>query len=311
MLELRPLNEDLQKKAKEELNEIPERIGEELNAFKTWIEKQPHLRANTDDQFLIAFLRGCKYNLEKAKKKIDAYYTLKTKFPDLFGLTDIDNEKFREIFRLGLITYLPIPLYDNGPRILFVRNVAPQSEQYHVIDFWIVHQVLQDILILEDDYAAINGVVMIADWRKTSANQIFQITPTLLKRWNAYTFQAMPIRLKCLHVAYAPKIFEKVFNFLKSMWPAKLQQRLFVHNNSLDSLIERVPLKYLPREYGGENGSIKEIVDEWDQKFNKYRDYFKKSSQWGTNEKARIENINDYDNMFGLVGSFKTLQLDW
>lgn len=98
-LQLRPLTEALQKKAIDELNENPNRIAEDIQAFKEWISKQPHLRSRTSDQFLVAFLRGCKYSLEKAKKKLDSYYTLRTNFPDLFS-SFVDEQRARAIMRM-------------------------------------------------------------------------------------------------------------------------------------------------------------------------------------------------------------------
>lgn len=100
MANIRPLNEELQKSANE-LGEVPSRLAADLAALKEWISQQPHLKANTDDQFLVAFLRGCKYSLERAKEKIDKFYTLKTKFPEMFAITDVDDPKFRELFRMG------------------------------------------------------------------------------------------------------------------------------------------------------------------------------------------------------------------
>lgn len=98
---VRPLPPTLQKIAIEQLNEDPARVADDIQALKTWIEQQPHLRARTDDQFLLAFLRGCKFSLEKAKSKIDKYYMLRSKFPDLFALRDLDDPKIREIIKLG------------------------------------------------------------------------------------------------------------------------------------------------------------------------------------------------------------------
>ena len=101
MSSIRTLSPELQKAACEQLFEKPERIQEDLTALKTWIEQEPHLRARINDQLLLAFLRGCKYSLEKAKSKIDRFYTLRTKFPDVFGLKEADLEKLIEILRLG------------------------------------------------------------------------------------------------------------------------------------------------------------------------------------------------------------------
>lgn len=98
-LELRPLTPALQQKAIDELNENPTRIAEDLQMFREWILKQPHIRSRLDDQFLIAFLRGSKYSLEKAKKKLDGYYTMRTNFPELFESL-IDEQRARAILRM-------------------------------------------------------------------------------------------------------------------------------------------------------------------------------------------------------------------
>mgnify|MGYP004600338673 CR=1 FL=1 len=100
MVQIRALNAELQKVATEELNEVEARIPEDIEALRTWIQKQPHLKSRMDDQFLIAFLRGCKYSLEKAKSKLDHFYTIKTMMPELFANKKMD-EKNLELCRLG------------------------------------------------------------------------------------------------------------------------------------------------------------------------------------------------------------------
>lgn len=101
MPNIRRLNDDLQQSAIEELGEVPERISEDLKILKKWLALQPHLKANTNDQFLLAFLRGCKFSIEKAKLKIDKFYAIRTKFPSSFQAIDVDNKRFRNILQLG------------------------------------------------------------------------------------------------------------------------------------------------------------------------------------------------------------------
>lgn len=55
----------------------------------------------SDDQFLIAFLRGCKYSLERAKEKIDTYYTVRSAIPEFFQARDPNDAKLQEIISLG------------------------------------------------------------------------------------------------------------------------------------------------------------------------------------------------------------------
>lgn len=96
MLKIKPLPEELQKIAERELGEKPENIPKYLQLLRSWIEQQPHLNARLDEQFLVQYLRGCKYDLDKAKKKIDLFFTLKTKFPKFANATDVNESTFRK-----------------------------------------------------------------------------------------------------------------------------------------------------------------------------------------------------------------------
>lgn len=101
MVDINSLSPELQKIACEELNEVPSRIVDDLTALREWLQHQPHLKVRQDEQFLVQFLRGCKYSLEKAKEKLDMYFTLKSQYPAMFNVIDVDDPKFREIHRLG------------------------------------------------------------------------------------------------------------------------------------------------------------------------------------------------------------------
>lgn len=101
MTHIKPLSKELQKVAENELGEVPDKMLKDLLTLRTWIEQQPHLNARLDEQFLVQYLRGCKYNLDKAKEKIDLFYTLKTKFPEFSNATDVNDEKFKRLYNYG------------------------------------------------------------------------------------------------------------------------------------------------------------------------------------------------------------------
>lgn len=101
MPEIRTLSIGLAKLAADELNEAPERIQSDIDGLRSWITQSPHLKSRTDDQFLVAFLRGCKYSLEKAKHKLDLFYTVRTHAPELIRNRDPSNNHVIEMIRLG------------------------------------------------------------------------------------------------------------------------------------------------------------------------------------------------------------------
>lgn len=101
MLQIKDLPLELKKVAEKELGEVPESISKDVEALRSWIQQQPHLNARLDNQFLIQYLRRCRYNLEKAKKKIHLFFTLKTLFPEFSNVTDINDPKFQKMCSYG------------------------------------------------------------------------------------------------------------------------------------------------------------------------------------------------------------------
>lgn len=56
----------------------------------------------SDDQWLLAFLRGTKFSLERAKEKLDLYYSVQSIAPEMFNITHTDP-KFHAILSLGYV----------------------------------------------------------------------------------------------------------------------------------------------------------------------------------------------------------------
>lgn len=54
----------------------------------------------SDDARLRTFLRGCKFSLEKVKKKLDMYYTMRNAVPEFFANRDVDRPELAEIFKV-------------------------------------------------------------------------------------------------------------------------------------------------------------------------------------------------------------------
>lgn len=191
---------------------------------------------------------------------------------------------------------------------IFRMGVTP-ADKYNITDVMRVGQALQDIAILEDDEAIINGLVFVMDMKGATAGHMFQMTPGLAKKMTAYNEQALPLRPRAQHFINTIPGFETVFNMIKPMMSKKQQGRLYVHSK-VDSLIEHIPLKYLPKEYGGENGSIEEIIEQTGKKLDEYSDYIKDNANYGTDETLRPGKPIDFDDLFGTEGSFRKLEVD-
>lgn len=123
-------------------------------------------------------------------------------------------------------SYLPIPLNDNGPRIGIMRMGLYPAGKYTIEEVMMVACALQEILLLEDDYANVNGVIFIGDFEKATMAHMFQMTPSVSKKMTVFSEEAVPLRPKASHFINTPAGFEPVFNMIKPMMSEKQQKRV-------------------------------------------------------------------------------------
>ncbi|EDW92800.1 uncharacterized protein Dyak_GE21129 [Drosophila yakuba] len=310
MPSIRPLSPELQKTAIEKLNEVPTKLDDDIAALRDWIKQQPHLKARTDDQFLVNFLRGCKFSLERTKAKIDRFYTLRTKYPDFYLAHNVDVDKALEIFRLGTIVILPRPLNDNGPRLALLRLASYDPSKYTFQQVNLAGGLMQQIMLDEDDVAIVNGLISILDMSNVTTGHFLQMTPSFAKKMTVFQEEALPLRPQGVHFINTPSGFDTIFNMIKPMMSKKQQGRLYVHGTKWEALYNQIPKQYLPVEYGGENGSIPELVQQWEQRILAYRNYWEEEKNYGTDESLRVGQPVDFESLFGLQGSFRQLNVD-
>lgn len=289
------------------MNEKPERIQEDIALLRQWIAKSPHLRSRIDDQFLVAFLRGC---LERAKEKLDMFYTVRTMSPELIRTRDPLDPKTREIIRMGVGVPLPFTDGPDAPRVLLIRPAAYDPPRITIEEVIRVSTMANDIMMLEDDNFVIAGQVGILDLSNVTVNHFLQFTPSFVKKMTMMSQEASPLRQKGFHYINTPNGFELVFNMFKNFMSEKNKSRLYVHGSDLESLYKHVPRRLLPQEYGGEAGPIQNIIDYWEQKIIAYRDYFLEEDQYGTDEKKRPGRPKNAETLFGVEGSFRKLEVD-
>lgn len=226
MVNIRPLSPELQKKAIEELNEDPERIPKDLEAFRAWIKKSGHINCRDDDQFLVNFLRGCKYSLERAKLKFDLFHTLKTHVPELTRNRDPLSPKVLEAIRAGVGVPLPGVETPDGPRYFLVRPGAYDTSKLSIEEVIKVSTMLGELMLCDDDQGVIAGQIGILDFTGVTMSHFLQFNPTFIKKMTMLQQDSMPIRQKASHFVNMPAIALTVFNIFQSFSNEKNKQRV-------------------------------------------------------------------------------------
>lgn len=223
---IRPLSVELQKVAETELNEVPSRVQEDISAFREWIAKQAHLNGRTDDQHLVSFLRGTKFSLERAKKKYDLFYTVRTALPEIFQNRDPKSEKILHLIKKGLVLPLRETVSPGSARIFLIRMTLYNPDEYSINDVLKIFNMMGDLCLLTDDNYVLSGQISFVDCSGATLSHLGQWSPRFAKNAMMIFQESSPIRMKGVHYVNTPTGFQTVFNIFKSMMNEKNKQRV-------------------------------------------------------------------------------------
>ncbi|KAK9892503.1 hypothetical protein WA026_020493 [Henosepilachna vigintioctopunctata] len=262
---------------------------EDVENLRFWTEKQPHLPKITELQ-LILFLQSCYYSNERAKSAIENFFTVRTLFEDLFSNLNPQESSIQMSLDVGLSYVLP-EVTPNGDKIVLLKLLDNNPNKY----------ILQDqlkrfdmMLMLYMHLMGTNeGMQITFDFEGSTMSHLLKANPSLVKKYLFYLQEAVPIRLKHVHVINVPSWIDRFLALIKPFLKKELLDMIHIHT-SMNTFYEYVPKKILPKEYGGSAESVDILKDLQNQR---------------TNESKRVEKTN-YDKIFGMEGTFKRLEID-
>ncbi|KAK4879829.1 hypothetical protein RN001_007975 [Aquatica leii] len=300
-MNVRALSKPLQLKSEQELNELSNRVKSDIEYIRRWLKQQLHLNANLDDQFILTFLRGCKFNYKITKEKIECFYSTITLMPELFRNRDPLAHDIQHVLNTRHF-WLPLPKSSDplAPRILYYSG-EPFDASKKIDLFPIIKTILivMDILLHEDDSFIVNGYCVIHYLNGFTSNHLSQLPITLLKNLYTCFIKRYPLRLKQFHFMNVRSSIYVMYNLLKPFVSEKIRSRVCFHQ-TLERIHDFFSKAELPIELGGESYCIESVLDEWKDKIAKHRNWLIEHERFGTDESKRIEKVNYNPEMFGV-----------
>ncbi|XP_053607151.1 retinaldehyde-binding protein 1 [Plodia interpunctella] len=240
--------------AERELRETPERVREALERLRELLKENDDLYFADDDEILTIFLRPCKWYPESAIALMRRVAQFKREHAQLLDGLMPEHEK--DTFLNHKIANVLKTRDHKGRRVLIVSTGSAWDPKQVTMDrvfrlFYLIH-----LCALLEPETQVRGSVVIMDFNNMGWAQVMAQSPAAAKRMLTFIQDAMPSRLKEVHVVKQPMIFNVVWNMFKPFVGEKLKKRMYFHGSKMSSLQKHIPASHLPADYGGDLPAI-------------------------------------------------------
>ncbi|XP_015513350.1 uncharacterized protein LOC107219599 [Neodiprion lecontei] len=291
----------------EEMKRNSELKKSDLQMLRDWCKKQPHLPAVSDTD-LTLFLHSNYYRLESTKLTIDAFYSVRTHIPELFSNRDPLGEKgLREIMKVVCCIFLP-GTTPEGYRVILAKTIDPDPSRYVLADVIKLASMVMELRLYTTGTSS--GYVIILDMDGTVFGHVARMNPMVVKKHLYYVQEALPIRLKSVHIINTAPFVEILMNIAKPFMKKELMNMIFLHS-SVDTLNKRIPVDLLPNDQGGKAGPLKDLWAAELKNLEEHRAWFLEEDMRKVDESLRPDKAKNITDIFGIEGSFKKLDIDY
>ncbi|XP_011704761.1 PREDICTED: alpha-tocopherol transfer protein-like [Wasmannia auropunctata] len=261
-------NED-KKYAMEYLNETDENRENDVAEIRRWLEDE--LRIRIDNFFILRFLRVCKFNLEKTKTRIRNYYKQLSHLPEWYLNKDPFRPELQELLDLGIL--LPLRKPDSQGRVVFLIRGTRHDPRIHTIPNLSKAFILAiEMAMKYYPAASVYGCAMFFDVINPTIRHIFQFRPYVIMNMVHAWQSCYPMRYQTITVFNVPTFFDIVIRIMKSFMTEKMKNRFYVYSHR-PQCFKDIPANILPVEYGGTDGTMKELTEYWKKLIEENRDW--------------------------------------
>ncbi|CAH1985864.1 unnamed protein product [Acanthoscelides obtectus] len=294
------------KQIKKDLGEDEDRMKSLENVLFQWIDSQPHMSNDYDKNVIRYFLRGCKHDMEKAKKHLECHFAARSLYPELFGDRSVSSEETLKALEMAYLAPLS-KLRENGNRVSVFKFNEPDAANIDMNAILKTFFMIYDIVFNCPHPVVAEEIIF--DYSGCTPGHLMKFLACSTKLIKILR-KAYAIRLTSLHLVNAPSTIDRAMTVVKPMLHPKIRERIVLHQSN-ENLHDHFG-DILPSNYGGKSISLEETLA-------KYKKLLKENSKWledtdymkmnGSIPKDCQDNLY-FKESFGVEGSFRKLELD-
>lgn len=233
-----------------------------------------------EDDFLLKFLRPCKFYADSAFRLLRNFYQFRKKQPSL--AKNLIPSNLSGVLCSDIVTFLA-GRDKNGCRVMLARIGRRWPYKIHSVNqLFRTIMMLVEVAMLEPA-TQVCGARILLDMDGLTLQHVAQFSPKFASQLLDYVQLCVPIRLKGIHIVNEPRIFSLLFAIFKPFLNEKLKRRVQFHGKDRSILIEKFGIDCLPTEFGGREDSppmppghlVAELFMRYEPEFkSKYFDFY-------------------------------------
>ncbi|XP_060534462.1 alpha-tocopherol transfer protein-like [Cylas formicarius] len=239
---------------------------EYVDTIKRWLAQQnDHRIPHVQDEMVVLFLLSCENDIDLTKNTIAMYFKCKKDGPEIF-----DD---RDMSRAGL---------NKGMNTVHMSSIPTRTDENYVVHYFKLHDTSYSnfdlVPIMKLSYMLVdiaqeknppNGLVVVIDMKGFGLMHLTRLKMGAIKTYLQFLQEGFPLQLKAIHILNGVYFFDKIMAIVKVFMKSELIDMIKVHSPNIgqEELFRCIPQKCLPREYGGDLQSEKELHEKTVQQF--------------------------------------------
>jgi hypothetical protein len=186
---------------------------------------------------------------------------------------------------------LQLPKATKDKHHIFLMRMGQYDPSIYTIDDVTRYAFSVADILNSQPAAQLYGFIILLDFTNIRLQHISQFTPDRVRRYVDCWEKMYPVYLRQIHFYNYPTIFNPILHLFRLFHRRKLNDRIYFHSRTSDDSMKKslhlyIEPSLLPKEYGGQLGSVEADMNEsfiqWTQQRN---DYMMQFEQYGVDLK--------------------------
>lgn len=276
----------------------------ELRAWTETLDNTKYVPKDLSDKQLLLFYNACYGEMDKVKNCIEKYYSCRKNSPEFFENRLLSQEDVKKSVDALEFSYLPGKSVE-GYDVIFHRLHDTEPSKYNLESGCKLLFMTVDACLTKRGPQP--GYIMLFDMRGVKFGHLTRVSLSSLRKFFQYVQEAMPVRMKAIHVLNTEPVLDKLMLLIKPFMDKKFYDMLKFHtkNDDLEKFYNTViPRSSLPPDYGGSAPDTQTLHKICMQQLLLLEPYFK------AEEEQRLAALPDKKRDKAMERAFKNLDID-